>query len=88
MAVEYDIIEVFEIPGRGAVVLIAETTDRSVREPHRVEVITPDRTVVKTEAYKEFLLRRQPTPVEKEGYLLKGLHKPEVPVGSRLRFLD
>lgn len=88
MAIEYAVIEVFEITGRGAVVLIAETTDRSVREPHRVEIITPDGKVVKTEAYKEFLLRRQPTPVEKEGYLLKGLHKPEVPVGSRLRFLD
>jgi hypothetical protein len=88
MATEYDIIEVFEITGRGAAVIIAETTDRSVREPHRVEVITPDGKVFKTEAYKEFLLRRNPTPVEKEGYLLKGLHKPDVPVGSRLRFVD
>lgn len=88
MPIEYDIINVFEITGRGAVVLIAETTDRSVRHPHPVEVITPDGKVMKTEAYREFLLRSNPTPVEEEGYLLKGLHKPEVPTGSRLRFLD
>ena len=90
VAVEYDIIDVFEITGRGAVVLIGETTERSVTQPHKVELLKPDGGIVRTEAYKDLVLRRLPnaTPVEKEGYLLKGLHKPEVPAGCRLRFLD
>ncbi|MCB9178001.1 MAG: hypothetical protein H6590_01060 [Flavobacteriales bacterium] len=90
MAIEYDIIDVFEITGRGAVVLIGETTDRSVFNPHKVELLKPDGGIVRTEAYKDLVLRRMPnaTPVEKEGYLLKGLHKPDVPLGSRLRFVD
>lgn len=88
MPIEYNITNVFEITERGAVVLIAETTDLSVRHPHPVEVITPDGKVMKTEAYKEFLLRSAPTPVEEEGYVFKGLHKPDVPIGSRLRFVE
>lgn len=90
MAIEYDIIEVFEITGRGAVVLIGETTERSVTKPHKVELLKPDGSIVRAEAYKDLVLRRLPntTPVEKEGYLLKGLHKPEIPSGSRLRFHD
>lgn len=88
MVAEYEIIEVFEITNRGVVAVIAETTERSVGETHKVEVVAPNREVVKTEAFKQFMHRRQPTPVEQEVYLLNGLHKPEVPVGSRLRFLD
>ena len=88
MPIEYEIIEIFEITGRGVVVLLAETTEREVRKTHRVEVITPDGIVVSTDAYKQYMSRRQPTPVEKEVFLLKGLHKAGIPVGSRLRFLE
>ena len=88
MATEHDIIEVFEITGRGVVAVIAEPTERNVRVTHNAEVITPNGTVVKTEAFKQFMHRRHPTPVEQEVYLLPSLHKPDVPVGSRLRFLD
>ncbi|MEZ4789532.1 MAG: hypothetical protein R2811_05885 [Flavobacteriales bacterium] len=89
MAIEYDIVDVFEITGRGAVVLIGETTDRSVFNPHKVELLKPDGGIVRTEAYKDLVLHRLPNtrPAENEGYLLKGLHKSEVPEGSRLRFL-
>jgi hypothetical protein len=88
MVAEYEIVEVFEITGRGAVVLIDEVTERSVGKPHKVEVLTPEGGVVGAEAYKEYLLRRQPAPIEKEGYLLRGLHKNEIPAGSRLRFVE
>lgn len=90
MAIMYDIIDVFEITGRGAVVLIGGITDRSVTKPHRVELLKPDGGVVRTEAYKDIPLGRRPDapPLDKEGYWLKDLHKPDVPIGSRLRFLD
>jgi hypothetical protein len=88
MLVEYEIIEIFEITGRGAVAVIDGTTERSAGKPHRVEVLTPGGTTFAAEAHKEYLLRREPTPVEREAYLLKGLHRGDVPSGSRIRFID
>jgi hypothetical protein len=88
MTTEYEIVEVFEITGRGALVLIDEFTERSVGNLHKVEVLTPEGRVVRADAHKEYLLRRQPTPTETEGYLLTGVHKSAIPTGSRLRFVD
>lgn len=89
MALEYDIIEVFEVTGRGAVVPIEETTDRRMGTPHKVQVLTPTGDVLEAEAYKEYmLLRTSPTALEKECYVLNGLRKGDVPDGSRLRFLE
>jgi hypothetical protein len=88
MPTEHDIVKAFEISGRGAVVVISEITEHSVGKPHKVEVVTPAGEVIGTEAFKEWLLRRQPTPVEKEAYMLKNLHKKDIPAGSRLRFVE
>jgi hypothetical protein len=42
---------------------------------------------LRADAFKEYLLRRQPAPIEKEAYMLRGLHKNDIPPGSRLRFV-
>lgn len=87
MVNEFAIAEVFEITGRGAVAAIDQVTDRAVGKAHTVEVVTPSGEVLRADALKERLLRGQPTPVEKETYLLRGLHKVDIPSGSRLRFV-
>jgi len=88
MADDFAILEVFEITGRGAVVVIGEATNRSVGKPHKVEVLKPTGENVRTEAFKEWLLRRATPPVEDEAYLLKGVSKIDIPPGSRLRFVE
>ena len=87
MNTEFAIADVFEITGRGAVATIEQITDRAVGKAHAVEVVTPTGEVLSAEAFKELLLRRQPTPIEKEAYMLRGLHKVDIPPGSRLRFV-
>ena len=87
MANEYAIADVFEITGRGAVAAIDQVTDRAMGKAHPVEVVTPTGEILRTDAFKEHFLRRQSTPVEKEAYMLRGLHKVDVPPGSRLRFV-
>jgi hypothetical protein len=88
MPVEYEIVETFEITGRGAVVVIDQVSERGVGKPHQVDVLMPGGGVIRTEAYKEWLLRRQPVPIEKEAYMLNGWHKNDIPLGSRLRFAE
>jgi hypothetical protein len=87
MADEFAIAEVFEITGRGAVAAIDQVTDRAVGKAHPVEVVTPAGEILRADAFKEWFLRRLPTPVEKEAYMLRGLHKVDIPPGSRLRFV-
>jgi hypothetical protein len=87
MAIDFVIAEVFEITGRGAVAVIDQVTDRTVGKAHPVEVVTPTGEVLRAEAFKEYLLRRQLAPIEKEAYMLRGLHKIDIPSGSRLRFV-
>ena len=84
---EFEISEVFEISGRGAVAAIDQVTDRAVGRAHPVEVVTPAGKVLRADAFKEMVLRRHPTPVENEAYMLRGLHKVDIPPGSRLRFV-
>ena len=87
MTDEFAIAEVFEITGRGTVVAIDQVTDRVAGKAHAVEVVTPTGQVLRAEAFKELLLRWQPAPIEKEAYMLRGLHKIDIPPGSRLRFV-
>lgn len=87
MSQEYAIAEVFEVTGRGAVAVIDELTDRAPGKAHPVEVVAATGVVLRAEAFKEFLLRRQSTAIETEVYLLRGLHRIDIPPGSRLRFL-
>jgi hypothetical protein len=88
MPTEFAIVEVFEITGRGIIAALDALTGRAVYGAHKVQVLKPTGEVISTEAYKESLLRRQPTPVENDAFLLKGLKKSDVPVGSRLLFVE
>ncbi|WP_044618165.1 hypothetical protein [Gynuella sunshinyii] len=88
MHIEYEILETFEITGRGVVVVISEITNHTVATRYPVQVVTPDGNVLTTTANKEWLLRRQSSPIEQAGYLLTGLSRDEVPSGSRLRFIE
>ena len=78
--------DTFTITGRGLVVLLNGQTDLGVGTPHKMEVVTPDGDVFRTEGYKEWILNRKQEPVEKEGFLLMNLSKKEVPVGSHVTF--
>jgi hypothetical protein len=69
---EFAIADFFEITGRGAVAAIEQITDSAVGKAHAVEVVTPNGEVLRAEAFKELLLRRLPTPIEKEAYMLRG----------------
>ena len=53
-----------------------------------MELVKPTGEVVSAEAFKEWLLRRQPVPADQEAFMLKGLHKGDVPDGTVFRFLD
>lgn len=86
-AQQHAIAEVFEITGRGAVVVVEKTTDHTPGKPYHVEIRGPNGEVFTTEAYMEFVLRRNPIPHEKEAYWLKGLHKGDIPNRSVLVFL-
>ena len=87
MTSDFAIVETFEIRGRGAVVVIDEPTGRDGGGGLLVQLIKPSGETVSTDAFKEWFLRRKWQPIEKDAFMLKGLHKEDVPVGSRLRFL-
>jgi hypothetical protein len=79
--------ETFAVTGRRTVALFGGTTELGVGRPHPVLVETPDGKVHKCMAWKERLLRRRPVLDEHEGFLLAGLSKSDVPVGSTVTFL-
>ena len=75
------------ISGRGLVVVLDGQTELGVGVPHDVEVLTPSGRSHCVKAYKEWLLKRRPSPPsEKEAFLLVDLDKDDVPVGSVVRF--
>ena len=88
MTNDFAIVETFEITGRGAVAVLDKPTGREVGRALLVQVLKPSGEAVSTEAFKEWLLRRQPVPHEKEAFMLKGLRKDDLPAGTLLRFLD
>jgi hypothetical protein len=70
-----EIQEIFQIKNRGAVVVLGEVTDRIPGKSYRVQVILTHGRCLKADAFKEWILRTNPMPVEKEAYILKGLKK-------------
>lgn len=74
--------ERFNITGRGTVVVIGETTGLPVGKALRATITRPDSSKVTTEAFKEWLLRREQQPLEKEAYLLRGIETSDIPDGS------
>jgi len=88
MIEQYSVVEKFEITGRGAVVVIDEVTDRRPGKAYRVEIRGASGECIVTEALKEWLLRRGPEPIEKEAYMLKGIHKSDLPEKAVLVFIQ
>lgn len=78
------IVEIFQISGRGAAVVIDGITEFPVAKKLIATVRKPDGTSFSAEAWKEWLHRRNPEPLEKEAFLLMGIAKEEVPIGSQL----
>jgi len=74
--------ERFHITGSGTVVVIGETTELPVGQALRATIIRPDSSKRVTEAFKELIPRREPRPLEKEAYLVRGIEKSEIPDGS------
>jgi len=79
------IIETFEITGRGLAVAVEGATELPVSKKLLAAVTRPDGSSISADAYKEWLLRRNPQPVEKAAFLLIGLSKSDVPLGSELQ---
>jgi hypothetical protein len=79
------VIDTFEISGRGVVVVVDETTDLQVSKKLFASVMRPDGSAILAGAFKEF---RHLKPGEKEAFLLMGLSKSDVPIGSYLQFKD
>jgi hypothetical protein len=77
-----DIIELFVISGRGTVAVVAQPTDLPVGKVLQAKIICPDGSCISAEAFKEWLLRKSPTPIEHEAYLLRGITKSDVPSGA------
>lgn len=81
----FKVEETFQITGRGTVVAIGETTDLHVGRALRATVFRPDGSQLSVQASKEWLLRRNPQPVEKEAFLLHGVEKAQIPEGSSIK---
>lgn len=83
---QYSIVEKFEITGRGVVVVIAEVTDRAPGKVYKVKIRGASGECIEAEAVKEWLLRKDPVPIEKEAYVLKGIHEDDLQENTVLVF--
>jgi len=78
------VADTFHITGRGLAVAVDEATDLPVSKKLAATVVRPDGTMLNADAFKEWLLRRSTDSIEGEAFLLMGLSKADVPVGSQL----
>ncbi|MCB9669685.1 MAG: hypothetical protein H6736_23130 [Alphaproteobacteria bacterium] len=81
-----EVVETFMISGRGLVVVLDGATDLPVGRAIRATVTTPDGHRIAVSAFREWLLRREPTHHERECFLLAALAKQDVPAGSTVTF--
>lgn len=86
-AADFVVVEAFPFTGRGVVVVLETPVDRAQGVDHAVEVRTAAGETFTALARKEWLLRRQPTPHEREVFLLLGVEPWQVTVGGRVRFV-
>jgi hypothetical protein len=75
------VLETFEI-GRGLVIAVEASTSLPAGKRLIASVTREDGTTLSAVAFKEWLLRREPRSREDEAYLLPGLKKADVPIGS------
>ena len=83
----YKVVAKFELSGRGAVVVIDEITDHVPGRPYNIQVTGVNGKLLFAEAFKEWVLYRQPNPIEKESYTLNGLHKEDISDDANLSFV-
>ena len=81
---QFMVIETFEIRGRGTVALIDEPIDCGIGKPLDVTVTRPDATAFPAVAYQEWLLKRSGMTREYTAFLLMGVAKSDLPVGSSI----
>ncbi|MES2057427.1 MAG: hypothetical protein V4564_15950 [Pseudomonadota bacterium] len=77
------VLETFEI-GRGLVIAVEGASNLPAGKRLSAFVTRGDGTRISAVAYKEWLLRRDLRPVEAEAFLLRGLRKSDVPIGSEV----
>jgi hypothetical protein len=80
----YLIVEVFEITGRGAVVVLDDVIELNVGKPINIRITRPDGVAFDAVAFIELLLRRVPMVIEKTALRLPDIPKSAVSVGSVL----
>lgn len=82
-----EVIESFEITGRGLVVVLpVMASDLPHATPLPVTVRVPGQSPFHAQAFHEILLRRSTATLENSAFLLAGLRKAQVPIGSTLEF--
>lgn len=72
--------------GRGTVVVISGPTHLPLGKKLRAVITLPDSSQLIAEAFREWPLRRDAQPVEREAYLLCGIEKSALPEGSFVEF--
>lgn len=75
-------LERFSITRRGTVVVLDGVIDLPIGRPLSARVTRPDGSHLDAVAFKEWLLRSGPTPIENEAFLLMSVDKVDVPEGS------
>ena len=82
-----EVIESFEITGRGLVVVLPVLASHLPHAtPLPVTVRVPGQLPFHAQAFHEILLRRSTGSLETSALLLSGLRKAQVPLGSILEY--
>ena len=81
------VLEAFSITGRGTAVALDGTTDLPVGHKLHATVHCPDGSKFEAIAYKEWLRRHSPEPLETEAFLLMGVDKADVPEGAQIELV-
>ena len=80
----FEVVERFEITGRGVAAVISEVTSLAHGKEVLVTIRPPNAPPFEATAFQEHLLRRSQAPLEQSVLLLAGLVKSQVPIGSRI----
>jgi translation elongation factor EF-Tu-like GTPase len=83
----HTIEETFQVTERGTVVVLNTATNQPRGRALNVHITRPDGTSISCEAFKEILLRHSLPPLENDAFLLKGVVKTDIPIGSTLCFV-
>ena len=78
------IIECFEVTGRGTIILIDSKTDLPTGRCLRAKVQHHDGSTREYEAWKEWLLRRTTPPLEDEAFLIVDAVSEKVSIGGTI----